>query len=157
MDQLVEDKKYIQECINLSKKAAGKGDNPFGAVIVGGKFIFKGLNNIRNNEVSNHAEIIVMRKAQKRLKTSDLSSFTIYSIMEPCPMCSFMIRELKFKRVVYSLFSPYFGGYSKWSILQDKSLSKLKPVFADPPQITPGVLHHESKKLFDSLGWTIHS
>lgn len=60
MDQLVEDKKYIQECINLSKKALFKGDNPFGSIIVGEKFIFRGINNIRTNDVSNHAEIVAM-------------------------------------------------------------------------------------------------
>ena len=150
------DKKHIKRCIELSEQSLEKGDNPFGCVIVkGNKIVVESKNNIKNNDVTNHAEIMAMREAQRIYKTNDFSEYVIYSNCEPCPMCSFMIRELKFKKVVFSLESPYMGGFSKWKILQDKELLKFKPVFSDPPEVIKGILKEEARKVFKKAGWTI--
>ncbi len=150
------DEKHIKTCIELSRKAVKKGDNPFGAVIAEGKNVLvKTRNRIKENDVTNHAEIMAMRKAQKIKKTDDFSGFTIYSNCEPCPMCSFMIRELKFGRVVFSLDSPYMGGYNKWNILKDEDLLKFTPIFAKPPEVISGILKEEARKVFKKAGWTM--
>jgi len=148
------DKKFIKRCIDLSESALKKGDNPFGSVITKKeKIIAEAKNKIKNNDVTQHAEIVAMRKAQKILKTNDLSDCVIYSNCEPCPMCSFMIRELKFKKVVFSLESPYMGGFSRWNILKDKKILKFRPIFSDPPEVVKGVLKNEAKKVFEKVGW----
>ncbi len=150
------DKKHIKRCIKLSQKALERGDNPFGALIANEDGVLvESENKIKENDVTNHAEIMVMRKAQKMLETDDLSDYTIYSNCEPCPMCAFMIRELKFKRVVFAIRSPYMGGYSKWNILEDKDLLKFKPIFTDPPEIIAGLLEEEAAEVFKRAGWTI--
>lgn len=150
------DKKHIKRCIELSQKALERGDNPFGALIANEDGVLvESENKIKENDVTNHAEIMVMRKAQKMLETDDLSDYTIYSNCEPCPMCAFMIRELKFKRVVFAIRSPYMGGYSKWNILEDKDLLKFKPIFTDPPEIIAGLLEEEAAEVFKRAGWTI--
>ena len=84
-----------------------------------------------------------MRKAQKELKTDDMSDCLIYSNFEPCSMCAFMIRELGFSVVVFSLKSPYCGGYSRWDILQDSVLKRLN--FQDPPTVITGVLEKKAR------------
>ena len=38
-------------------------------------------------DISGHAELIAVRKAQEKLQTHDLSGFTMYASGEPCPMC----------------------------------------------------------------------
>jgi len=63
-----------------------------------------------------------------------------------------MIREHKIGKVVFALSSPYMGGYTKWKILQDKELEKVKPYFSAPPQIVAGVLAEEAKKVFKKAG-----
>lgn len=149
-----EDEKYMQRCIQLSEKALESGDNPFGCVIVNKDGIFvEARNKIKENDVTNHAEILAMRKAQKLLKTSDLSAYAIYSNCEPCPMCSFMMRELKFKKVVFAILSPQMGGYSKWNILEDKELLKFKPIFSNPPKVITKVLEKEALAVFEKAGW----
>lgn len=149
-------KKYIKRCIELSKKALKKEDNPFGALIANEEgMLVESENKIKKNDVTNHAEIMVMRKAQKMLETDDLSEYTIYSNCEPCPMCAFMMRELKFKRVVFAIHSPYMGGYSKWNILEDRDLLKFEPIYSDPPEIIDGLLEEEATEVFKKAGWSI--
>ena len=150
------DKKYIKRCIKLSEKALDKGDNPFGALIANKEGVLvESENKIAENDVTNHAEIMVMRKAQKMLETDDLSGYTIYSNCEPCPMCSFMIRELKFSRVVFAIKSPHMGGWSKWNILEDRDLLKFEPVFKEPPEVVAGLLEEEAMEVFTEAGWSI--
>jgi len=38
-------------------------------------------------DISGHAELIAIRKAQKQLQTHDLSGYIMYASGEPCPMC----------------------------------------------------------------------
>jgi len=150
--------KNIHRCIELAKESLERGDNPFGCVIVkDNKTLVESGNEIKKDDVTNHAEIVAMKKAQEILKTDDLSDCIIYSNCEPCPMCAFMMRELKFKTVVFSLTSPYMGGYSKWEILQDKELEKFEPVFSKPPEVIVGILKKEAEDVFRKAGWNIDS
>ena len=142
------DEKFIRECIKLSKKSTQNGDAPFGAIVVMDDKIISKSTNDSKNKISDHAEIIALHKAQQKLNTSDLSSCTLYSNCEPCPMCAFMIREYKIGKVVFSLPSPFVGGYSKWKILQDAEISQFQPFFRKPPKIIGGVLESEAKKIF---------
>jgi len=66
-------------------------------------------------------------------------------------MCSFMIREYKIKKIVFSVHSYFMGGFSKWKILQDKEISKFEKFFGKPPEVIAGVLENEGKKVFDNF------
>ena len=145
------DKEYIKRCIIISKESLQRGDHPFGSIITKeSKMIAQSLNNSKK-DISSHAEMLVLRKAAK-IEGKDLSSCTLYSNCEPCPMCSFMIGEYKIRKVVFAVSSPYMGGYSKWKILQDEWLEKVKPYFSAPPEIVSGVLAEEAKKVFEKAG-----
>jgi tRNA(adenine34) deaminase len=152
------DQKFIQKCIDLSKKSVQKGDAPFASVIVkGGEIIAKSTNNA-SNKISDHAEILVLHRAAQKLGSPDLSGCTLYTNCEPCPMCAFMSREYKIRKVVFAIFSPYVGGYSKWPVLQDQELSQIKPFFGKVPQIIGGVLEQEALAVFDrKLFWVMGS
>src|SRR5262245_44311989 len=116
------DEKFMLRCIELSQESVKSGDAAFGSLIaIGETLIAEGLNDCKT-KISEHAEIVALNNAHKALGTPDLSSCTLYTSCEPCPMCSFMIREYKIKRVVFALPSLYVGGYSKWPILQDAEL-----------------------------------
>ena len=87
-----------------------KGDGgPFGAIIVdsNGNVISKGHNMVLcTNDPTNHAEVVAIREACKKLNTYDLSGCTIYSSCEPCPMCLSAIIWSNIKTV-------YFGADRK--------------------------------------------
>lgn len=143
------DEKFMLRCIALSQEAVNSGDAAFGSLItIDENLIAEGLNDYKTR-ISEHAEIVALNKAHQVLGTSDLSLCTLYTSCEPCPMCSFMIREYKIKRVVFALTSYYVGGYSKWPILQDTGLSLLKPIFSDPPEILGGFMEKEAKVVMD--------
>jgi len=143
---------YISICIELTKKSVKNGEAPFGSLIVrDGKIIAKATNaNKKEHDISCHAEIVVMRLAQEQFG-NDLSDCEIYSNCEPCPMCSFMIRELGFKKVVFGVKSPHMGGHSRWNILGDRGLSKF--LGHEPPEIIGGILEKECLETFSSIGW----
>jgi tRNA(adenine34) deaminase len=149
------DEFFIKKCIALAEMSIKKGEAPFGSLIVEkGKIIVSSTNaNEKKHDITSHAEIMVMRKAQKKLNTKDLSTCEIYSNCEPCPMCSFMMRELHFKRVIYGVKSPNMGGHNKWNILEDKNLAKFNPPFDKKPEVIGGVLEKECRKTFTKIGW----
>lgn len=147
-----EDKKFIKRCIEFSDESVKNGDAPFGALIVdGGGEIIAESGNGAAEKVSDHAEIIVMDKAHKKIGKSDLSECVLYSNCEPCPMCSFMAREYKLKKIVFAVHSLYMGGFSKYPILQDEELSRLKPFFGPEPEVVSGVLEDEALDVFKKV------
>ena len=92
------DQKMILLCIDLSQKALDKGDLPFGSVITKNGKIIAQASNDKNVKTNYHAEILALNRATDSLGTTDLSECTLYTNCEPCPMCSFMIREHKVKK-----------------------------------------------------------
>ncbi len=141
------DKHWIKRSIELSQRSLDQGDAPFGSLITkDGQLIAEGVNDAKN-KISEHAEIIALHNAHKVLDTSDLSECTLYTSCEPCPMCSFMIREYKISRVVFALPSIYMGGYTKWKILQDEDLTKFNLFFGTPPEVLGGLLEDEAKEV----------
>ncbi len=91
---------YGEALEGMSKKHGG----PFGAVIVkDGKVIAKGHNEVlRNHDPAAHAEVVVIRKACRKLDTLDLSGCTLYVTSKPCPMCTGVIQWSRIKRVAFS-------------------------------------------------------
>ena len=129
------DKHVMQRCIELSKLSLDQGDAPFSSLITrDNELIAEGIN-AANTKVSEHAEITALHNAHQVIGSPDLSGCTLYTSCEPCPMCSFMIREYKISRVVFALPSLYMGGYSKWKILQDTDLTKFNLFFGKPPEV----------------------
>ena len=96
--------RFMRLAIEEAEKGIHAGDGgPFGAVIVkDGKVIAKGHNMVLStNDPTNHAEIVTIRAAAKRLGRFDLSDCEIYSSCEPCPMCFSAIHWAKIKRLYY--------------------------------------------------------
>lgn len=139
------DEKFMRRCIELSQESVDSGDAAFGSLIaIDDRLVAEGLNDYKT-KISEHAEIVALNNAHKALNSSDLSACTLYTSCEPCPMCSFMIREFKIKRVVFALPSLHMGGYSKWPILQDTGLTAFYPIFGHPPEVTGGFMEAEAK------------
>jgi guanine deaminase len=86
---MIEQEKYMQRAIDLSRESVKLGGGPFGAVIVkNGHIIAEASNGVtKNNDPTAHAEINAIRKAAQVLQNFDLSGCEIYSSCEPCPMC----------------------------------------------------------------------
>ncbi|WP_010096446.1 nucleoside deaminase [Ornithinibacillus scapharcae] len=80
---------FMKRAIELAIQNVHEGGQPFGAVLVkDNQIITEGVNELHiNHDISGHAELLAIRRAQSKLKTTDLSGYTMYASGEPCPMC----------------------------------------------------------------------
>ena len=153
MDKLLDDVdlKLMGRCIELSRLGTLEGEFPFAAVTSkNGEIVAEATNRVvRDGDVTRHAELIAMSKAQSSLGKGKLSGCTLYANMEPCAMCSFPIRESRISRVVFAIASPLMGGFSKWGILGDREMSTVMPeAFAKPPEVVVGVMRQEAEQVW---------
>lgn len=159
--QSLADVDMMRRCIGLSAAAAKRGEFPFAAIVCqGGKVVVEATNEVAaSGDVTRHAEIVAISRAQEKLGRKDLSGCTIYSTVEPCVMCSFPMRETSISRVVFALRSPMMGGFSKWNVLRDEELSGVMPeAFGAPPEIVAGLLGREAAKVWrnwNPLIWSV--
>ena len=102
---------YMNKTIKLCEKALKNKDIPVGCIIVkNNKIISKAYNKkYLNKEVTAHAEILAIRKACKKLRTTHLDDCELYVSLEPCMMCTAAIIQAHIKKVVYCLESPKYG------------------------------------------------
>ena len=105
------DELYMKKALDMANKAYKKNDVPVGCIIVkDDRIIAKAYNtkNIKNCSI-NHAEILAIKKACKKLGTWHLDDCTLYVTMEPCLMCCGAIIQSRIKRVVYGAKCDKFG------------------------------------------------
>lgn len=97
------DELYMKEALKEANKAFEKGDVPVGAVIVkDGKVLSRAYNKKEETkDVTDHAEIIAIRKACKAIDDWRLNGCTIYVTLEPCSMCMGAIQQARIEKVVY--------------------------------------------------------
>lgn len=93
----------MQKAVKLALDNVLEGGQPFGAVLVkDGKIISEGVNELHKNlDVSGHAEMIAIRKAQKEMQTDNLNGYTMYASGYPCPMCYTAMRFAGIKEIYY--------------------------------------------------------
>ena len=151
MNQADIDAAMMRHCISLSATATKKGEFPFAAIVCdGAKIVAEATNSVAQDcDVTRHAELVAISKAQQVLGKKDLSGCAIYSNVEPCVMCSFPIRETRIARVIFAIRSPLMGGYSKWNLLRDTEISNVMPeAFGCVPETIVGLLQDEAEKVW---------
>lgn len=81
---------------------SGQG-GPFGACIVKDGLIVALAHNrvLGSGNPTQHAEVVAIGRAARRLRTHILKGCTIYSTTEPCPMCFSAIHWAQIDRIVF--------------------------------------------------------
>lgn len=140
-------KKYMDLAFFYAKKAYNLNEVPVGAVIVkDNEVISYGYNQKEiNNCVCDHAEIIAIKEASKKINNWRLDGCSIYVTLDPCPMCASAIKQSRISCV--------------YSALQNLDLNNdyiLKKIFENN-YINPGVSFvsninpERSKKMLESF------
>ena len=95
--------KYMQIALEEAKKALKKDEVPVGAVIVlNNKIIAKAHNKReRTKDATNHAELLAIKKACRKVKDFRLIDAEIYVTLEPCLMCLGAILNARIKKIYY--------------------------------------------------------
>lgn len=115
---------YFEKLIKLSLKSLKSNDVPVAAIVVkNNKIIAKGYNKREKNKLTiNHAEIIAISKANKKLKNYFLYDCDIYVTLKPCNMCEQVINNARIRNVFYMLDKPDFKkNYEKTVITYQQS------------------------------------
>lgn len=97
---------YLKKAVELSRSARKNGNTPFGAVLVDkeGNIIIEQENvEITEKRCTGHAETALVEKASMMYDKDFLWDCTLYSIAEPCAMCSGAIYWANVGRVVYGM------------------------------------------------------
>ena len=100
--------KYLKILIKLAKRAAEKDEVPVSAIIVkNDKIISKAFNKReKNHNVLDHAEIIAIKQASKKLKDWRLFDCDLYVTLKPCSICENIIKQSRIKHVYYLIDKP---------------------------------------------------
>ena len=87
----------------MARKAFKIKDVPVGAVIVENSKIIASAYNKKHlkNDPTAHAEMLAIRKACKKKKTTYLNNCTMYVTLEPCGMCTSAIMQGTAEIIVY--------------------------------------------------------
>lgn len=93
--------KFMKEALKQAQKAYDKLEVPVGAVIVkDGKIIARAYNQKEEkNDTTNHAEILAIKKASKKLGSWRLLDCDMYVTLEPCSMCAGALIQSRIRKV----------------------------------------------------------
>ena len=136
---------YMSIALEEARLAALENEVPVGCVIVKDNEIIARTHNTRhkNKSAINHAEIMAIDIACKKLNSWQLDGCTLYVTLEPCIMCAGAILQARIKKVVFAAKEPKFGACG--SILNIFDNFEYK--FNHEVEVIEGVLEEEAKQL----------
>lgn len=100
---MLKKEKFMKEAIKQAKKAYDKEEIPVGAVIVkDGKIIARGYNKKEEKkDTTQHAEIIAIQKASRKIGAWRLQDCEMYVTLEPCAMCTGALIQARLQKGIY--------------------------------------------------------
>ncbi|MCJ8517620.1 tRNA(Arg) A34 adenosine deaminase TadA [Pseudorhizobium tarimense] len=103
---------FMAEAMREARLAAERGEVPVGAVLVlDGEIVARSGNRTRTDQdVTAHAEIVVIREAASVLGQERLKGADLYVTLEPCTMCAGAISFARIRRLYYGAEDPKGGA-----------------------------------------------
>ncbi len=117
----------MQKAIKLARTSGY--DLPVGCFILDSNdnIIAQATNEVqKNNNVTNHAEMLAINKATKKLNTKYLNNCKMYVTLEPCPMCAWAIILARINTVYFGAYDLNYGSFLSKYDLRSATNSKLK-------------------------------
>lgn len=107
-----DDVEFMDLALAEARQAESHGDVPIGAIVVLNGEAIASRHNERElrNDPTAHAEMLAIRDAAERLGSSRLDGATLYSTLEPCPMCAGAAVLARLGRVVFGAADPKAGA-----------------------------------------------
>lgn len=129
----------MQQAIIQAKKSGI--EIPVGAVILkDGVVIAEAFNKKEaEKDVTSHAEILAIRKAEKILDNWRLDDCEMYVTLEPCPMCAWAIIQARLKAVYFGSYDLNYGALGSKIDLRNLLNSNLK--------VYGGIMEEECDKI----------
>jgi tRNA(adenine34) deaminase len=144
----MEHERFMRRCLELAVAAMAEGDVPVGALIVDGdRIVSEGMECRRALvDPAAHAELRAIQAACRIRRTTTLTGVTLYSTVEPCVLCGYVVRSVGVGTVVYGVPAGRLGACtSLYRLLTDAAI----PGWSSPPRIVSGILRDECAALID--------
>jgi tRNA(adenine34) deaminase len=141
------DEVWMRLALDEAQDALRQDEVPVGAVVVvGEKVIGRGHNRVvRDRDPTAHAEIVALREAGRCLDTYRLVGATVYTTIEPCPMCAGALVQARVKRLVYGARDPRAGAVeSLFQLVTDARLNHRI-------EVEGGVLAEDCRRVIQSF------
>jgi tRNA(adenine34) deaminase len=143
------DRRYMQEAIELARKALDSEDVPIGALVVhAGHVIGRGYNQREKlQDPTAHAEMLALTAAAEYIGHWRLENCTMYVTLEPCTMCAGALVLARVRRLVYGASDEKAGACaSLYQITQDPRLNHCV-------ETVGGVLARPAADLLQAFFW----
>lgn len=133
----------MDAALNEARAAGARGEVPIGAVVVhDGQIIARAGNRTRElNDVTAHAEVLVIRQAGEALQSERLIDCDLYVTLEPCAMCAAAISFARIRRLYYGASDPKGGG------IEHGPRFYTQPTCHHVPEIYAGFSEGEAQKI----------
>jgi tRNA(adenine34) deaminase len=137
---------FMTIALELARETAARGNRPLGSLLVDadGKTVSKGENRVyTDTDPTAHGEMVVIRDGCRTLNTLDLSGCTLYTSLEPCPMCCWAIFEAKVSRLVVGARHAAIGRKD----LGTYSVERFMELTGRSVELVTGVLSRECEEM----------
>ncbi len=106
------DERWMGEALRQAEKALQRNEVPIGAVVVKDDIVVaRGYNRVEaRKNATEHAEIVAIDRASRKLGDWRLDACTVYVTVEPCHMCMGAFYLSRVHRVVYGARQPRSGA-----------------------------------------------
>ncbi len=122
-----DDISFMTEALKEAQKAYDAGEIPVGAVIVNerGEIIGRGYNLKESTKIPIlHAEIVAILDAHRYGSLMYLSGCTLYTTLEPCPMCAGALLNERISEIVFATEDSRYGACgSVYNLVSDNHLN----------------------------------
>lgn len=139
--------KFMKEALKEAQKAYDKLEVPVGAVIVKDGKIIARAHNLKETkyDTTNHAEIIAIQKASRKLKSWRLLDCEMYVTLEPCSMCAGALINARIKKV-------YIGANDEKTGAAGSVLDLFEDyIFNHKVEVEKGVLKEECESILKNF------
>lgn len=136
------DETFMRLALRQAQHAFREREVPIGAVIVDENDVVLSASRnqvIEFQDATSHAEINCIKQTSQFLKQWRLSNCTLYTTLEPCPMCFGAIQAARIKRVVYGAKDNRLGALGTFVDLRNHPFHSV--------ELQGGLLEEESSLL----------
>jgi tRNA(Arg) A34 adenosine deaminase TadA len=139
--EMADHAKLMRLALEEARRAAERGDTAVAALIArGDEVVSIAGSTVRTRSTPlGHAELVAIADACSKLGRSHLSDCTLYSTMEPCPMCGWAIHLAGLRAVVLGARHAALGRLD----LGTYSLERLMAMTGQRIELITGVLKEE--------------
>ena len=135
-------------CLEQAWTGQAEGNIPVGSVVArGGEVLGTGRNRVTTDgSPLKHAEIVAIEEACSATGSIDLSGATLYTSLEPCPMCCWAIHVAGIRQLVLGGRHATAGSRH----VGDYSVEKLMALTRQEMELLTGVRQDECEHLIRS-------